>query len=328
VAGRISEIKGIGKLGSPLILLANDRRAVFWWRWVRSVRLCLEFRSLLILLAFLSTRAVQTAFLNQSVEWTKGELREQANFRVASTLFDAIVYALDAATTALPSELVLKLLTELRENHAIRFAYPFHRFLSVLSRDQVTDEIRAELRRLQFHYAPTATGKIDERTQKTRNLLTELMHVEGEEALDPGRGPWSRIVFEEISAYEEITSSGWKGLLDHCRALEQAVPASKWRKRGRDLAQALGESAVWTTLQRWLALGPTRGQPAEACSPIEDSSYQKGVVWLLSLSQRPEAASTLAESSSGSLLAASKPDPRSTWSDHDISTLIRHSLSS
>ena len=29
MAGRISEIKGIGKLGSPLILLANNRRAVF-----------------------------------------------------------------------------------------------------------------------------------------------------------------------------------------------------------------------------------------------------------------------------------------------------------
>ena len=242
-----------------------------------------------------ASSAVQTAFLNQSVEWMKAELREQANFRVASTLFDAIVYALNAATKPLPTELVLKLLTELRENHAIRFAYPFDRFLSVLSRDQVTDEIRAELRRLQLHYAPTATGKIDERTQKTRNRLAELMHVEGEEALDPGRGPWSRIVFEEIAAYEEITRSGWQGLLDHCRALEQAVPASKWRKRGRDLARALGESAVWTTLQRWLALGPTPGQPAEACSPIADSSCQKGVVWLLALSQRPEAASTIGD---------------------------------
>jgi hypothetical protein len=238
---------------------------------------------------------VQTAFLNQSVEWMKAELREQANFRVASTLFDAIVYALNSAAKPLPNELVLKLLTELRENHAIRFSYPFDRFLSVISPDQVTGEIRAELRRLQLHYAPTATGKIDERTQRTRNHLAELIHVEGEEALDPERGPWSRIVCEEIVAYEEITSSGWQGLLAHCRALEQAVPASKWRKRGLDLAHALGESSVWTTLQRWLKLGPTPGQPAEACSPIEDSSYQKGAVWLLALSQRPEAASTIGD---------------------------------
>ena len=238
---------------------------------------------------------VQTAFLNQSVEWMKAEVREQATFRVASTLIDAIVYALNAATKPLPTELVLKLLTELRENHAIRISYPFDRFLSVLSRDQVTHEIRAELRRLQFHYAPTATGKIDERVQKTRDLLAALMHVEGEEALQPGWGPWSRIVLEEVAAYEEITNSGWQGLLDHCRALEQAVPSSKWKKRGRDLAHALGESAVWAALQRWLALGPTPGQPAEACSPIEDSSYQKGIVWLLALSQRPEAASTIGD---------------------------------
>jgi len=238
---------------------------------------------------------VQTAFLNQSVEWMKAELREQANFRVASTLFDAIVYALNAATKPLPTELVLKLLTELRESHVTRFSYPFDRFLSVLSRDQVTHEIRAELRRLQFHYAPTATGKIDERVQKTRDLLAALMHVEGEGVLQPGWGPWSRIVLEEVAAYEEITNSGWQGLLDHCRALEQAVPSSKWKKRGRDLAHALGESAVWAALQRWLALGPTPGQPAEACSPIEDSSYQKGIVWLLALSQRPEAASTIGD---------------------------------
>jgi hypothetical protein len=238
---------------------------------------------------------VQTAFLNQSVEWMKAELREQANFRVASTLFDATVYVLSAATKPLPNKMVLKLLTELRENHTTRFSYPFDRFLSILDRDQVTDEIRAELRRLQFHYAPTATGKIEERVQKTRNLLAELMQVEGEQEPDPGRGPWSRIVFDEISACGEITRSGWHELLHHCRALEQAVPASKWRKRGRDLAHALNESTVWTTLQRWLALGPTPGQPAEACSPIEDSSYQKGAVWLLALSQRPEAASTIGD---------------------------------
>ena len=102
-------------------------------------------------------------------------------------------------------------------------------------------------------------------------------------------------MFKEIAAHEEITGSGWQGLLAHCRALEQAVPSSKWKKRGHDLAHALGESAVWTTLQRWLALGPTPGQPAEACSPIEDSSYQKGVVWLLALSQRPESASTISD---------------------------------
>jgi hypothetical protein len=238
---------------------------------------------------------VKNAFLSESVAWMKAELREQATFRVASTLFDAIVYALNAAEKPLPTELVLKLLAELRENHVIRFSYPFDLFLSALSRDHVTDEMRVELRKLQFHYAPTATGKIDEPTQKTRNRIDELIHVAGEKELDPGRGPWSKIVFEEIASYEETTSSGWQGLLEHCWILEQAVPPSKWRQRGRELAQTLGESAVWTNLQRWLALGPTPGQPAEACSPIEDSSYQKGVVWFLALSQRPEAASIIGD---------------------------------
>ena len=161
---------------------------------------------------------VQIAFLGESVEWMRAEQRDQSNFRVTSTLFDAIVYALDAAPKPLPNEVVLKLLTELRENMATRFSFPFYQFLSILTHDQVTDEIRAELRRLLFHYAPSATGKIDERTQKTRNVIAGLIHIEGEEVLEPGRGPWSRIVFAEIAGYEEVKGSGWQGLLDHCRA--------------------------------------------------------------------------------------------------------------
>jgi hypothetical protein len=62
-----------------------------------------------------------------------------------------------------------------------------------------------------------------------------------------------------------------------------------------ELICALGDSEVWEALERWLALGPTPGQPAEARSPIEDSAYQKGVVWCLALSGRPEAASAIGD---------------------------------
>ena len=67
---------------------------------------------------------VQTAFLSQSVEWLRAESREHSNFRVVSTLGDAIVHALTAAPTPLPPELVLKLLTELRENTVTRYCFP------------------------------------------------------------------------------------------------------------------------------------------------------------------------------------------------------------
>jgi Domain of unknown function (DUF4132) len=40
----------------------------------------------------------------------------------------------------------------------------------------------------------------------------------------------------------------------------------------------------------WVTLGPTPGQPSEARSPIEDSSYQKGVVLCLALAETSEAA--------------------------------------
>jgi hypothetical protein len=242
-----------------------------------------------------ASQDVQTTFLSQSVEWLKAESREQSNFRVTSTLVDAILYALNAAPRPLPTNLTLKLLSELRENVMARYHFPFDQFLSILTLDQVTGEIRTELRRLHLQYAPSATGKIDDRTLKTRNRLAELMHVEGEKEFDPGRGPWSQIVFDEIAAKDEITASAWRGLLEHCRALEQTVPGAKWKRGSRDLVRALGESEVWQTLQRWLALGPTPGQPSEASSPIEDSAYQKGVVWLLALSHRPEMASVIGD---------------------------------
>jgi len=238
---------------------------------------------------------VQIAFLRQSVEWLRAESRNYSNFRVTSTLIDAILCALTAAPKPLPAELVLKLLTELRENTVTRYSFPFDQFLSVLNRDQVTDEIRGELRKLHLQYAPSATGKIDDRMLQTRNRLAELMHVEGEKQLDPGRGPWSQIVFDEIAAKDAITMSGWQGLLEHCRILEQAVPGAKWKRRSSDLIRALGESEVWQTLHRWLALGPTPGQPTEARSPIEDSAYQKGAVWCLSLSHQPEMASAIGD---------------------------------
>src|SRR5580700_8652527 len=55
-----------------------------------------------------ASQDVQTAFLSQSVEWLKAESREHSNFRVTSTLVDAILYALQAAPKPLPSGLVLK----------------------------------------------------------------------------------------------------------------------------------------------------------------------------------------------------------------------------
>ncbi len=238
---------------------------------------------------------VQTAFLNQSVEWVKAESRDHSSFRVISTLIDAIQHAIQAAPKPLPVELVLKLLTELREDTFARYYFPFDQFLSILHRDQVSGEIRAELRKLYLQYAPSPTGKIEERTQQTRNRLGELMYLEGEKQLDPGRGPWSQIVFDEIASKDDISSAGWRGLLDHAGALEPAVPGAKWEKRARELICALGDSEVWDTLQRWLVLGPTPGQPAEARSPIEDSAYQKGVVWCLALSGRPEAASAIGD---------------------------------
>jgi hypothetical protein len=238
---------------------------------------------------------VQTAFLSRSVAWLKHEAADHASFRVISTLADAILHAINTAPKPLSAALILELLTELRREYFARHYFPFDQFLAVLTRDEITGDMRAELRRLLPHYAPSSTGKIEQRTLDTRNRIAALIHVEGERPLDQGRGPWSQMVFDEIAGTDDMTRFGWQALLEHCRTLEQTVPGAAWKACARELVAALGESHAAEAFHRWLALGPTPGQPSEAQCPIEDSAYQKGAVWCLALSHQPAAASIVGD---------------------------------
>ncbi|HYY72815.1 MAG TPA: DUF4132 domain-containing protein, partial [Candidatus Bathyarchaeia archaeon] len=176
-----------------------------------------------------------------------------------------------------------------------RLYFPFDLLLSRLTREQVTDELRKELRAIYLQLAPSPTGKIQPRAKATRAQLAELTYVEGEKQLDLGRGPWSQIVFDEINAKEPILQSGWEALLEHCKSLQQQSPSAKWRKRADELSNAIGKSEVTLSLLRWLAMGPTPGQPPEARSPIEDSQYQKGIVWCSVSLQQTEIAKAIAD---------------------------------
>jgi hypothetical protein len=235
---------------------------------------------------------VHLAFLHHSCEWLKAEAKEQRNFRVKSTLIDAIRLSLTFAPKPFPQEMVASILSDLRQDVWARGYFPLEQFFKELSPDQITDEMRKNLRSLHLQYAPSPTGKLEEHQRKIRELLEKLIHVPGEKPLATGRGPWSQIVFDEIAAYDSITRAGWEALLEHCHSLEQAVPGKKWNKRAQELLAALGEEQSISTLLRWLDLGPTPGQPSEARSPIEDSPYQKGVVWCLGL--KPDSASAVA----------------------------------
>ena len=235
---------------------------------------------------------VHLAFLNHSCEWLKAEAKQRGNFRVTSTLMDAINFSLTFAPKPFPPEMVARILSDLREDVWTRGYFPLEPFLKELTPDQITDEIRKDLLSLHLQYAPSPTGKIEKHHIKLRELLENLMHVPGEKRLAPGRGPWSQIVFDEMTAYDDITRAGWEALLDHCHSLEQTVPGKKWNKRAQELLAALGEEDASATFIRWLALGPTPGQPSEARSPIEDSPYQKGVIWCLAL--RRDSASAVA----------------------------------
>ncbi|MGE5207101.1 MAG: DUF4132 domain-containing protein [Chlamydiota bacterium] len=239
---------------------------------------------------------VQLVFLSHCFEWLRAEAKDHSRFRICQAVTDAVQLVLTTVPKPLPGELVQGLLSEYRQDVSMtRLYFPFVQFLSVLTRNQITEEMRAELRRIHLQFAPSPTGKVEEHTKEIRELLAGLMWAEGERQLDPGRGPWSQIVFDEVAGKEAITRAGWEGLLEHCRALEQTVPGAKWKARAQELMAALGEAEVIAAILRWLALGPTPGQPREARSPIEDSAYQKGVVWCVAMKAEPETAISIGD---------------------------------
>ena len=235
---------------------------------------------------------VQLCFLDHSLDWLTAEAKLNGNLQVCPAVSEAIQLALERVPKPLPAELVCRLVRGYRQAWAslVQLYFPIRPLLSLLTREQVTDELRAELQKLYVLLAPSPSGKIHESTKELRDRVAELMWKEGEGPIEAGRGPWSHIVFNEVAAKDEITRAGWHALLEHCRALEQAAPGAKWRKRARELMVAIGETDVLSTLLRWFRLGPTPGQPPGARPPIEDSAYQKGAVWCLSLTDQREAA--------------------------------------
>jgi len=243
-----------------------------------------------------SEPAVHLAFLEQSFEWLKANGDLRGNFRLCHTLSDGIISCLGAYAPPLPSELLLHLLSQYRQDYSMaRFYFPFELLLSRLTREQMTEAIRNELRKIQLQLAPSPTGKIEARAQATRDRIAELTFCEGERPLDPGRGPWSQLVFDELKTKEPILRSGCEALLEHCKTLEQAAPSAKWKKRAGELLEAMGEGEATGTLVRWLAIGPIPGQSREARSPIEDSQYQKGLLWCLASRPAEQVAVPLAD---------------------------------
>ena len=243
-----------------------------------------------------SLPAVLSAFLKQSIEWLNAQRMELIHYRICDTVHDGVVIALERCQRPLENSVVLHVLSEYRKSTGMaRLYFPLQSFLALLTREQITEELRSEVQRLYVQFAPSPKGKIEKRAQAIRSRIFELMYREGDKQLDPGRGPWSQIIFDELQEKEPITAAAWLGLLEHCKRLQQTTPSTKWKKRAGELMTALGETEVAATMRKWLALGPTPGQPHEARSPIEDSDYQKGMVWCVALGSDRESSLAIAE---------------------------------
>jgi hypothetical protein len=246
-----------------------------------------------------SDAAVHLAFLRHSFEWLKST---GANHRLHLTLSEAAGIAVRGCAQPIPADVLLAVVTEYRQDFSLaRYSFPLQPLLAHLTREQVSDELRTELRRIYLQFAPSPTGKLERGAEILRARIGELIYLEGDQALDSDRGPWSQIVFDEIKSKEPIARAGWEALLAHCQSLSQPKPSARWKKTAEELMSAVGKAEVTAALLRWVELGPTPGQPAEARSPIEDSPFQKGIVWCLALVHGPQAAVAIADFAIGCL---------------------------
>jgi hypothetical protein len=239
---------------------------------------------------------VHRAFLENWFEWLKANNLPRGNFRVAGVLSQGAALSLRALRGNIPPDLMLGLVQRYRKDFSVaRFLFPIEPLLTHLTKAQITAELRSELKKIYFQYAPSPTGKIQPAEKLIRDRIEDLTRGDDDKNPDPGRGPWSQIVFEEIAGDDPITRAGWESLLEHCLALESSTPSAKWRKRSIELVSALGAPEAAGRMVRWLELGPTPGQPPEARSPVEDSGYQKGIVWCLAVQPASLAAAAIGD---------------------------------
>jgi len=116
--------------------------------------------------------AVQLAFLKRSYEWLKMNGDMRGDFRLCSTITDAIGLALQAQSQHLPSDLLLQLISQYARDYSMsRIYFPFDLLLSRLTREQITDEIRTELRKIHLQLAPSPNGKLEPGASETRDRI-------------------------------------------------------------------------------------------------------------------------------------------------------------
>ena len=120
--------------------------------------------------------AVMLAFLRNYKEWRGTSDRE--DFKLGAEMGDALRIAIEKAPKPLPGDLVLELLRNYGSGLSwLLFGFPLRHFLALLTREEMTDDIRAELRRILPHYSPTATGKIEPHLEEVRKLIVHLIWI-------------------------------------------------------------------------------------------------------------------------------------------------------
>lgn len=161
---------------------------------------------------------------------------------------------------------------ELVSNRKYRYHFPYKPLLSVLGDLAMIPALKDALLRLRL-----LIGE-DHGMDEIQERIDALVHGAKEKPAEAVSG-WSRHVFEEIDRSPKQIA--WRHLLLHARSLTQSTASRKWQNEALACVENIGRAEFLDAAQRWLALGPMPGMPAQSQVPEEEADYQKGFIWAL-----------------------------------------------
>ena len=254
---------------------------------------------------------IDTNLLTDVLADLRASLAKQPSWAVpGDDVISAVTERLKTASPDVAADFVITGLRIVREEHRTAFAYVMNKAVgNVLRRklpfteDQVTQMIELVSqphREFPFKGILSAaesigvTPRIADALRRLRPCITEYLggsecrnlHARIDLLLNgpapatslAAHGAWSRIVFQEIAG--SPNQAAWERIFVHAAELKSAEASKKWRAASRELVNALGRDVFFHAATRWLALGPSPGQPGVQISSGE-ADFQKGFLWFL-----------------------------------------------
>lgn len=157
------------------------------------------------------------------------------------------------------------------------YYFPFTPVLRYAESIPMTPELAQALERM-VKARVVVNGQFQAHIEVKRRIH-DLLHPKDPKAPFQPAGAWSRSIAGELTGT-------WRGVLEAGAEIAGREPSKKWRDAAAARVAEIGRDPFREVALRWLALGPSPGDPNGQTSTGE-SDYQRGFLW--SLTQFPDA---------------------------------------